>query len=73
MAIRPIDVPRNWIWTRFARPGTTCGVSQGRWGIAVLLGTVGQDCRHFYNDVLVINEKGKVLGRYTKTWRAGEH
>ena len=44
-----------------------------RLGIAVLLGTVGQEGRNFYNDVLVIDEKGVSLGRYTKTWRAGEH
>ena len=44
-----------------------------RLGIAVLLGTVGKEGRKFYNDVLVIDEKGVSLGRYAKTWRAGEH
>ena len=33
------------------------------------LGTRGAE---YHNDVLVINERGEALGRYSKTWRAGE-
>ena len=40
--------------------------------IAVLLGSSGQEKESYINYVLVINENGKVLGRYEKTWRAGE-
>ena len=41
-------------------------------GIAVLLGSTGKEGDRFFNYVLVINELGRVLGRYNKTWRAGE-
>ena len=45
----------------------------GELGIAVLLGTTSRRAPgEFHNDVLVINERGEALGRYSKTWRAGE-
>jgi len=40
--------------------------------IAVLLGSSGKSRDGYSNYVLVINEEGKVLGRYLKAWRAGE-
>jgi omega-amidase len=40
--------------------------------ISVLLGSTSKENENFNNDVLVINENGQVLGRYVKTWRAGE-
>jgi len=44
----------------------------GQLGIAVLLGTTSRRDGHFYNDVLIIDASGERLGRYAKTWRAGE-
>ena len=44
----------------------------GNIGIAVLLGSSGKAGNTFSNYILVINEKGEVLGKYKKTWRAGE-
>ncbi|MBT6147338.1 MAG: hypothetical protein HOH74_18020, partial [Gemmatimonadetes bacterium] len=44
----------------------------GELGIAVLLGTTSQRDTHFYNDLLIIDADGRHLGRYAKTWRAGE-
>jgi predicted amidohydrolase len=44
----------------------------GELNISVLLGSSGKDGDIFSNYVLVINENGKVLGKYKKTWRAGE-
>lgn len=42
-------------------------------GVAVLLGTTSRnDNGEVHNDVLIINEHGERLGRYSKTWRAGE-
>lgn len=41
-------------------------------GIAVLLGTTGEEAGRHFNRVLIIDETGRVLGQYTKTWRAGE-
>lgn len=41
-------------------------------GIAVLLGSTGKVDGHYFNYVLVIDESGRVLGQYNKTWRAGE-
>jgi len=41
-------------------------------GIAVLVGSTSREEGTYHNYVLIINEKGKVLGRYEKTWRAGE-
>lgn len=40
--------------------------------IAVLLGSLSKEAGKVYNDVLIIDETGLVLGRYAKTWRAGE-
>jgi len=41
-------------------------------GIAVLLGSTGDVDGEHFNYVLVIDEAGRVLGQYNKTWRAGE-
>lgn len=41
-------------------------------GIAVLLGSTGEVNGNYFNYVLVIDESGRVLGQYNKTWRAGE-
>ena len=42
-------------------------------GIAVLLGTTSKNTTgDIFNDVLIVDETGRVLGRYAKTWRAGE-
>ncbi len=41
-------------------------------GIAVLLGSTGKEGDRYFNYVLVIDERGRVLGQYNKTWRAGE-
>ncbi len=41
-------------------------------GIAVLVGTTGQRNGSIYNDLLIIDADGRRLGRYAKTWRAGE-
>jgi omega-amidase len=40
--------------------------------ISVLLGSSGKAGDSYINYVLIINEHGKVLGKYLKTWRAGE-
>jgi predicted amidohydrolase len=40
--------------------------------IAVLLGSSGNDGGSYSNYVLIIDETGNVLGKYNKTWRAGE-
>jgi len=44
----------------------------GRLGIAVLLGSTGREGRRVYNDLMIVDESGTCLGRYAKTWRAGE-
>jgi predicted amidohydrolase len=44
----------------------------GELHIAVLLGSAAEEAGKYYNYVLVINENGKVLGRYEKSFRAGE-
>ncbi len=41
-------------------------------GIAVLLGSTSKEEDGYHNYVLIIDETGKVLGRYEKTWRAGK-
>ena len=41
-------------------------------GIAVLLGTTSEEEGEYFNCVLIIDETGRVLGQYDKTWRAGE-
>lgn len=40
--------------------------------IAVLLGSTGEQDEQYLNYVLVIDEHGRLLGHYDKTWRAGE-
>jgi predicted amidohydrolase len=40
--------------------------------IGVLLGSSSNENDEFQNYVLIIDEKGNVLGKYEKTWRAGE-
>ena len=44
----------------------------GQLGIAVLIGSTSREEKTYHNYVLIINEKGAILGRYEKTWRAGE-
>ena len=44
----------------------------GRLHLAVLLGSTGKAGDEYFNYVLVIDETGRVLGQYHKTWRAGE-
>ena len=41
-------------------------------GIAVLVGTTSQRDGLIFNDLLIIDADGRRLGRYAKTWRAGE-
>ena len=43
-------------------------------GVAVLLGSNSRDdaTGAVHNDVLIVDEHGTALGRYSKTWRAGE-
>jgi predicted amidohydrolase len=43
-------------------------------GVAVLLGSNSRDdaTGAVHNDVLIVDERGTALGRYSKTWRAGE-
>ena len=43
-----------------------------RYGMAVLVGSTSRQDDAVYNDVLIIDETGRRLGRYAKTWRAGE-
>jgi omega-amidase len=40
--------------------------------IAVLVGTTGRRDGQVFNDLLIIDRDGRPLGRYAKTWRAGE-
>lgn len=40
--------------------------------IAILLGSSSEEDGKYYNHVLIANEKGEILGRYNKTWRAGD-
>jgi omega-amidase len=40
--------------------------------LAVLLGSTSRCDGAVFNDVLIIDESGRRLGRYAKTWRAGE-
>lgn len=48
-----------------------CNLS-AKYNIAILLGSNSKENGKYYNYVLIVNEKGKILGRYHKTWRAGE-
>lgn len=43
-----------------------------KYRIAILLGSSGKTGNTYQNYVLVIDETGKALGKYHKTWRAGE-
>ena len=43
-----------------------------RLGLAVLLGSASREGDQVFNDVLILDESGALLGRYAKTWRAGE-
>jgi len=40
--------------------------------IAILLGSSSEEDGRYYNHVVIANEQGKILGRYSKTWRAGD-
>ena len=40
--------------------------------IAVLVGTTSRRDKQVFNDLLIIDADGRRLGRYAKTWRAGE-
>ena len=44
----------------------------GETNMSLVLGSTSSRDGSFYNDVLVIGHKGLLLGRYAKTWRAGE-
>lgn len=45
----------------------------GELGIAVIMGSVARgESDRWLNSALVIDEMGRVVGRYVKTWRAGE-
>jgi len=43
-----------------------------KYNIAILLGSSSKENGKYYNHVVIANEKGKILGRYVKTWRAGD-
>lgn len=43
-----------------------------KYEIAILLGSSSEEDGKYYNHVLIANEKGEILGRYNKTWRAGD-
>ncbi|MEN8116714.1 MAG: carbon-nitrogen hydrolase family protein [Bacteroidota bacterium] len=40
--------------------------------IAILLSSSSEENGKYYNHVVIANENGKILGRYAKTWRAGD-
>jgi predicted amidohydrolase len=44
----------------------------GKHNIAILLGSSSEENGKYFNHVLISNEKGELLGRYVKTWRAGD-
>ena len=44
----------------------------GKLRIALLVGTTGRRGDAVTNDLLIVDETGRRLGRYAKTWRAGE-
>lgn len=44
----------------------------GELGVATLFGSTSQRDGQVYNDVVIIDADGRRLGRYAKTWRAGE-
>ncbi len=43
-----------------------------KYDIAILLGSSSKENGKYFNHVVIANEKGKILGRYAKTWRAGD-
>lgn len=43
-----------------------------KYHIAILLGSSSKENGKYFNHVVIANEKGKILGRYVKTWRAGD-
>lgn len=43
-----------------------------KYNIAILLGSSSEESGKYYNHVVIADEKGKILGRYVKTWRAGD-
>ncbi|MEE2709969.1 MAG: carbon-nitrogen hydrolase family protein [Gemmatimonadota bacterium] len=44
----------------------------GKLNIALLIGSTRKVENEIYNDVMIVREDGHLLGRYAKTWRAGE-
>lgn len=44
----------------------------GQLGVATVVGTTSRREGQVFNDLLIIDEAGRLLGRYAKTWRAGE-
>ncbi|MEN8230293.1 MAG: carbon-nitrogen hydrolase family protein [Bacteroidota bacterium] len=40
--------------------------------IAILLGSSSEEEGRYYNHVVIADENGEILGRYSKTWRAGD-
>jgi len=44
----------------------------GKLKIALLIGSTTKIENEIYNDVMIVREDGRMLGRYAKTWRAGE-
>lgn len=45
----------------------------GKYNIAILLGSSSKEEDKYYNHVVIADETGKILGRYVKIWRAGDH
>jgi len=43
-----------------------------KYNIAILLGSSSEENGKYYNHIVITDEKGKILGRYVKTWRAGD-
>lgn len=43
-----------------------------KYNIAILLGSSSKENGKYFNHVIIVDEKGKILGRYVKTWRAGD-
>ena len=43
-----------------------------KYNIGILLGSSSKEDGKYFNHVIIANENGKILGRYVKTWRAGD-
>lgn len=43
-----------------------------KYNIAILLGSSSKENGKYFNHVIIVDEKGEILGRYIKTWRAGD-